>query len=131
MAPICNKERKTSEKRLIFKLWTLFLNGLKKQFSFSKSFLLSVIFSSFVASSMLLSFLQRQIPLDVLSFSIFQHRLTALDVLFLITTDEGLRPIRLVHLNPSILVQPMRKVIFYLLQLLLYVILNILLHMIN
>ena len=35
MAPICNKQRKTLEKRLIFKLGTLFPNGLNKQFSFS------------------------------------------------------------------------------------------------
>ena len=55
-----------------------------------------------------LSLLKRQILLDALSFSIFRLfdlcRLTALCVLFLITTNEGLRPIRLVHLIPGILV---------------------------
>lgn len=35
MAPINSKQRKTLEKRLIFKLGTLFPNGLNKQFSFS------------------------------------------------------------------------------------------------
>ena len=35
------------------------------------------------------------------------------------------------HLNPGILVQPVLKVIFYLLQLLPYVILNILLHQLS
>ena len=35
MAPNCNKKRKTLEKLLIFKLGTLFPNGLNKQFSFS------------------------------------------------------------------------------------------------
>ena len=34
-APNCSKQRKTLEKRLIFKLSTLQPNGLNKQFSFS------------------------------------------------------------------------------------------------
>ena len=103
MAPVCNnKQRKTLEKCLVLSLVLFPLMDSTNSFLSHRRFHFYVIFSSLLALLQHCSSSQRHVLLDALKFSslsIFDLcRLTALYILFLITTDEWLCPIRLVCL---------------------------------